>query len=178
MVRVGKRGRARWYASGVLVLMTAVAACSSGSKVQAGAEAAASATPSPGSSTSGSATSAAQATWQDPWLGRADVSIFLCGAVDERKDGCAGGAVTAAQRDAIRARLQTFPEIQQVFYESSQEAYEAFARLRPEDAKNVGAANMPESFRVKLRDPSQFSDNVAGLRGMPGVYLVTSIKPR
>lgn len=118
----------------------------------------------------------ARATWQDPWLGKADVSVFLCGKADERKEGCEGGPVTPTQRDAIRATLQSFPEIREIFYENAQQAYEAYMRVSPEDAKNVPPEYMPESFRVKLKDPAQFSDNLAGLRGAPGIVLVTPIK--
>lgn len=117
------------------------------------------------------------ATWQDPWLGKADVSVFLCSKTDAKKD-CPEGPVTAAQRDAIRAKLLTFPEIRELFHESPQEAHQAYMRVSPESARDLLPEYMPESFRVKLKDPSQFSDNLAGLRGTPGISLVTAIEPR
>ncbi|MFE2869864.1 permease-like cell division protein FtsX [Embleya sp. NPDC059259] len=121
-------------------------------------------------------TPTAEATWRDPWLGRADVSVFLCGRIDERKEGCAGGPVTAARRDAIRATLESFPEIREIFHESPRQAHETLVRLSPEKARKIPPEYMPDSFRVKLKDPSWFSDNLAGLRGTSGVSLVIDLR--
>lgn len=170
-MRARLRGKGLLCAGSVLAI-AAMSACSSASKAQGESGKAA--------ASSAAATGVAEATstgpWHDPWLGKADVSVFLCTATDPKTEGCTGGAATATQREAIRAKVQGFPEVQQVFYESSQQAYENFKRMRPADAKNVTPDVLPDSFRVKLRDPAQFPYNLAGLRGTPGIALVSPVK--
>ena len=49
--------------------------------------------------------------------------------------------------------------VDQVFYESSQEAYarvQELYRTRPEMLKDIDPAAMPESFRVRLDAPAHF----------------------
>lgn len=166
------RGKSLLCAGSVLAI-AAMSACSSASKAQSESEKAS-------ASSAGVATGGAQPTgtspWHDPWLGKADVSVFLCTATDPKTEGCTGGAATATQRDAIRAKVQGFPEVREVFYESPQQAYENLKRMSPEVAKNVTPEALPDAFRVKLRDPAQFPDNLAGLRGTPGIALVSPVK--
>ncbi|MYW00039.1 permease-like cell division protein FtsX [Streptomyces sp. SID3343] len=110
----------------------------------------------------------------DPWLGRADVSVFLC-AVDDDTPSCDRKQVTADQRSTIRATLARFPEIENIFYESAAEAYQS-ARIMGLPIGDAPVERMPESFRVKLKNPSTFSENLAALRGTPGISLVTAVK--
>jgi hypothetical protein len=94
---------------------------------------------------------------------------------DDDTPSCGGRAVTADQRAAIEARLKRFPEVERVFHETSAQAYEnAVAMGLP--VGDTSIAHMPESFRVKLKDPSTFSDNLAALRGTPGISLVTAVE--
>ena len=65
-------------------------------------------------------------TMKDYWYDRVQVSIFLC--VDKSLyPNCAGAATTAAQRDALKARLEQMkPPVKEVFYETQGEAYQRF----------------------------------------------------
>ena len=80
--------------------------------------------------------------------------------------------ITPEARDAIQRDLVAMPEVASVSYESKQEAYETFKRLfrdEPDIVENTTADALPESFRVKLKDPNQFAVVRDRLDGRPGI---------
>jgi cell division transport system permease protein len=110
---------------------------------------------------------------KDYWYNKIEVSVFLCGALSE-STSCTGGPVTAAQRAAIQSDLQALPVVQTVYYESQSEAYQHFQEQFKGSAiaQNVTAEQLPESFRVKLKDPTQFAVVQSAFAGRPGVDTV------
>ena len=63
---------------------------------------------------------------KDYWYDKVQVSIFLC-TKNSDAASCSAGAVTDAQKDQIKADLESLrPLVQEVYYESSAEAYERF----------------------------------------------------
>jgi len=113
-------------------------------------------------------------TMKDYWYDKVQVSIFLCSEGSD-SPSCSSGAVTDAQRDQIEADLNSLkPLVEEVYYESKQEAYERFK----EQFKNSPIADtitpeaMPESFRVKLSDPSKYQVVASAFDGRPGVEQV------
>jgi cell division transport system permease protein len=104
------------------------------------------------------------------WYDKIEVSVYLCGA-DSQTPSCAGGAVTEEQRQQILADLRNTPQVERVYYESKQEAYKHFKH----DFKNTAIAQyakpnqLPESFRVKLKDPQQFQVISTAFSGRAGV---------
>jgi len=112
-------------------------------------------------------------TMKSYWYDKAEVAIFLCSNGDTTPS-CAGQAVTQAQRQQIQADLQGLPQVQTIYYESKHEAYLHFKQQFAGSAisQNVPPDSLPESFRVKLKDPTQFSI-VSGLfQGRAGVSQV------
>lgn len=97
------------------------------------------------------------------YYGEIEVSIFL------RSD------VTEAQRSAIDQAISSNPLVAEKTYESREEAYIRFQELwadSPDFVKSVGADSLPESFRVKLKDPEKyktFSDQIKDLQGIQDV---------
>ena len=82
------------------------------------------------------------------WSDKIEVSVFLA------------RQITPEQRDSIRAQLQSQPVVERVYYESQQQAYDRFREQfkdSPDMIHNVTPGILPESFRVKLRDPTQFA---------------------
>ena len=80
--------------------------------------------------------------------------------------------ITPEARDTIQRDLVAMPEVASVSYESKQEAYETFKRLfrdEPDIVENTTADALPESFRVKLKDPNQFAVVRDRLDGRPGI---------
>ncbi|MFF0308731.1 permease-like cell division protein FtsX [Streptosporangium sp. NPDC004379] len=105
-----------------------------------------------------------------PW-GRAEVSVFLC----KRQDpfpSCGGKGITEAEREELRRTLAGRPEVEGVIFEDQQKAWENFRRQNTNDTALIDAIrpeDMPESFRVGIREDAD-SGAVARAAGeMPGV---------
>jgi len=115
---------------------------------------------------------------KDFWYDKVEVSVYLCGEASQTRT-CGGSAVTAEQRQELQADLEAMPEVQTVFYESQEAAYEQFREQfedSPELVENVTADALPESFRVKLEDPTQFAVVAEAFSDRPGVEEVQDQK--
>jgi cell division transport system permease protein len=110
---------------------------------------------------------------KDYWYDKIEVSVFLCGNLSE-SPSCAAGVVTAEQRMSIQRDLLDTSVVESVFYESQSEAFKRFQERFKDSAiaQNVTADQLPESFRVKLKDPTQFAVIVSAFSGRPGVDVV------
>ena len=94
------------------------------------------------------------------YYGEIEVSIFL------RED------VSEAQRAAITQAIDTNPLVASKTYETRQQAFEKFKVLwrdSPDFVKSVGPDSLPESFRVKLKDPEQYQGFADQIQGMAGI---------
>ena len=113
-------------------------------------------------------------TMKDFWYDKVEVSIFLCGRNSDTPS-CVGGAVTKAQRDQINSDLESLrPLVEEIYYESQEEAYERFKEQFANSpiVENVTASALPESFRVKLTDPTKYDVVASAFAGRPGVEQV------
>lgn len=113
-------------------------------------------------------------TMQDFWYDKVEVSIFLCSRGSDTPS-CAGGEVTAAQRDQIESDLESLrPLVQEIYYESKSEAYQRFKEQFANSpiVDNVSENALPESFRVKLSDPTQYDVVASAFAGRPGIEQV------
>jgi len=110
---------------------------------------------------------------KDYWYDKIEVSVYLCGSLSE-SPSCSGGVITPEQRTSIKNDLDALPVVQSVFYESQSEAYARFQERFKDSAiaQNVTADQLPESFRVKLKDPTQYAVVVSAFSGRPGVDVV------
>jgi cell division transport system permease protein len=102
---------------------------------------------------------------KDYWFGKIQISVFLT------KD------VTQPERDAIRSQLEALPQVDKVFYESKSEAYIHFKqqfKSVPALVKNTDPSALPESYRVKLKDPKKFAIVASAVQNMPGVDQVAA----
>ncbi len=110
---------------------------------------------------------------KDYWYDKIEVSVYLCGSLSE-SPSCVSGIVSPEQRLAIKSDIDALPVVQSVFYESQSEAYVRFQERFKDSAiaQNVTADQLPESFRVKLKDPTQYAVVVSAFSGRPGVDVV------
>jgi cell division transport system permease protein len=117
------------------------------------------------------------AEMKDFWYDRVEVSVFLCGQ-DSEPVVCPAGEVTQEQREQIEADLEALPQVDTVYYESKQEAFERFREQFEDSAlsQNITPEAMPESYRVKLVDPEQFEVVAGQFVGAPGVEQVQDQK--
>ena len=110
---------------------------------------------------------------KDYWYDKIEVSVFLCGTLSE-SSSCSGGAISSDQRQQIQADLQALPVVETVYYESQSDAYKHFQERFKGSAiaQNVTADQLPESFRVKLKNPTEFAVVQSAFSGRPGVDTV------
>jgi cell division transport system permease protein len=97
---------------------------------------------------------------KDFYYGEIEVSIFL------RED------VTEAQRTAISQAIDGNPLVQSKTYESREDAFEKFKVLwrdSPDFINSVGPDSLPESYRVKLKDPEQYAAFADQMKGQQGI---------
>ena len=106
------------------------------------------------------------------WYDKIEVSIFLCGNTSVAYT-CTG-AVTDEQRKNIETVLGTLESVQDVFYESSADAYEQFKEQFAGSAilANISPDALPESFRVKLDNPENFEKVASALQSVQGVESI------
>jgi cell division transport system permease protein len=110
---------------------------------------------------------------KDYWYDKIEVSVFLCGSLSESAS-CASGPVTPAQRSSIESDIQALPAVAKVYYESQPQAFVHFQERFKGSAiaQNVTQDQLPESFRVKLKDPTNFAVIQSAFSGRPGVDSV------
>ena len=110
---------------------------------------------------------------KDYWYDKIEVSIFLCGSLSESAS-CGTGVVTQEQKIDIQRDLKTLPVVAEVYYESQGEAFKRFQERFKGSAiaQNVTADQLPESFRIKLKDPTKFAVIESAFAGRPGVDIV------
>jgi len=97
---------------------------------------------------------------KDFYYGEIEVSIFL------RED------VTEAQRTAISQAIDANQLVQSKTYESREDAFEKFKVLwrdSPDFINSVGPDSLPESYRVKLKDPEQYAAFADQMKGQQGI---------
>jgi cell division transport system permease protein len=110
---------------------------------------------------------------KDYWYDKIEVSIFLCGSLSD-SPSCAKGVITSDQKVAIQRDLQALPVVDEVFYENQSQAFNRFQERFKGSAiaQNVTPDQLPESFRVKLKDPTKFAVIESAFSGRPGVDIV------
>lgn len=101
------------------------------------------------------------------WAGKIEVSVFL------RDDA------SQDEIDALGQKIESLPEVQEVFFENRQQAYLNFKEIfRDNEAltSNVSAEAMPQSYKIKLHNPEDVPIIGARLAGDPAVDEVKDEK--
>jgi len=110
---------------------------------------------------------------KDYWYDKIQVSVFLCDNLSETPS-CASGPTTPAQIASIQSDIKALPVVDQVFFESQAQAYQHFQEQFKGSAiaQNVSQDQLPQSFRIKLKDPTKFAVIQSAFTGRPGVDSV------
>ncbi|REK90133.1 ABC transporter permease [Streptomyces inhibens] len=114
-------------------------------------------------------------TMKGYWYDKVNVSIFFCNKNDAESGNCAKGAATQQQKNEIKAELDRLPIVQKpVVYESSDQAYKHYKEQFGDTpvAGLVTPDQLPESFRVKLKDPTKYAVIKSAFSERPGVQEV------
>ena len=94
---------------------------------------------------------------------KVEVAIFLTNDVKE------------AERTDLDTALKADPLVQNVQYESKDKAYEKFKEMyknSPDLIDNIKPGQLPESFRVKLKDPEQYQQVFDKYKTTPGIEQI------
>lgn len=111
-------------------------------------------------------------TMKDYWFDKIEISVFMCNAYDSGEN-CAEGQVTPDQKERILSTLETHPEVEKVYHETQEQAYQLFKeRYQDSIAENITADQLQESYRVKLTNPERYEGVVSAVAGLPGVHQV------
>jgi cell division transport system permease protein len=108
------------------------------------------------------------------WYDKVEVTVSLCTNTDT-KAPCNDQPVTDAQRTQINQAILALPQVQHVTYETKEEAYQHFKtqfKDTPALVNNATPDQLPDSFRVKLKDPNRSDIVISALTGRPGVAEV------
>ncbi|GAA0668129.1 permease-like cell division protein FtsX [Kitasatospora atroaurantiaca] len=109
------------------------------------------------------------------WYDKVEVSIYFCTKSDATSSAqCARGAATDQQIQDVKVQLDKMPLVQTSTFESSAEAYKRWKETNPDNPllAAVGAEAMPQSWRVKLSDPTKYDVVQSAFAGKPGVKSV------
>jgi cell division transport system permease protein len=108
--------------------------------------------------------------------------VFLC-TPNSPGAACIDGKVTAQQKKAVQAVLDTNPEVQTYHYESSQTAYRKWREVYTGDdatqAQVINAvkpSDLAESYWITLKDPQQFQGVKSAVAQLPGVSSVRDLR--
>lgn len=111
------------------------------------------------------------------WYDKIEISVFMC-TPDSRPATCdPGSATTDAERQAIEQSLRANPEVAEVFYEGKDEAFAEFRQVYA-DSPILSAMTvemMQDSFRVKLKNPTEYAGVVSAVSGTKGVESVQDL---
>ncbi len=114
---------------------------------------------------------------KDYWYDKIEISVYLCGTLSDTPS-CSAGVVSNEQKLEIQKDLQELSVVADVYYESQSQAFDRFQERFKGSAiaQNVTPDQLPESFRVKLKDPTQFAVVESAFSGRPGVDMVQDQK--
>lgn len=106
------------------------------------------------------------------WYDKIEVSIFLCG--DTSVAFTCTGSTTPEQLTNIKTILGGLDPVQDIFYESSADAYAQFKEQFAGSAilANISPDALPASFRVKLDTPENFEQVSGALQSVQGVESI------
>lgn len=108
------------------------------------------------------------------WYDKIEVSIFLCAKTSSNPQ-CAGKDAQQGEKDALKAKLQSLPQVSKVEYESKEDAYARFKdrfASTPGFVQSTKPGDIPDSFRVRLKDPKQYKAVSQAMLGQGGVDQV------
>ena len=109
------------------------------------------------------------------WDERVSVTVYMCTEVSPSEVCQDSGPATKEDREAIQSDLEALPEVGSVEYVTAAEAWQEFQDRFSENRALTEAAqegDIPDNFRVQLKDPNNFDSVVDTVQGRPGVDSV------
>jgi cell division transport system permease protein len=113
------------------------------------------------------------------WTDKVEISVFLCQKNSPFENCKNRGAVTQAQKAQLEQQIKGMTEVERVEFENQAQAFENFKQQYANNSTLLSAIkveDMPESFRVKLKNPEQYGNVIQTLQGAEGVANVVDQK--
>jgi cell division transport system permease protein len=110
------------------------------------------------------------------WYDKIEVSIYLCNKTSSNQ-ACNKAAATDEQKKQLQSDLEKMPQVSSVQYESHEQAYERFKdrfASTPSFVQSTRPGDIPDSFRVKLKNPQSYKEVAQAVLGRPGVDQVVN----
>jgi cell division transport system permease protein len=110
------------------------------------------------------------------WNGKIEVSIFLC-SKSSSNPNCNKSDATPDQISSIQSDLEKLPQVAKVEHETKEIAFERFKQQfsdTPGMLQSTKVGDIPESLRVKLKNPQEYKAVVAAVSTRPGVDQVVN----
>ncbi|GAA4205610.1 permease-like cell division protein FtsX [Microbispora amethystogenes] len=110
------------------------------------------------------------------WSDKVELSVYLC-VKGSPFDACKNkGAVTQEEKGNLEQTIRGLPEVESVKFETQAEAYKNWQNTENNTLllSVTKVEDMPESFRVKLKDPEKATVVASNLKGQPGVSNVVN----
>ncbi|MER5422264.1 permease-like cell division protein FtsX [Streptosporangium roseum] len=119
---------------------------------------------------------------KDFWSDKVEISAYLCKKNDPFPQCKGSGGVNAQEQAALKTQIESLPQVEGVEFEDAAKAY---ANFRAQQAGNtvmlsaIQVGDMPESFRIKLKDPDDpkaYEAVIDSIKGAAGVSNVVNQK--
>ena len=115
------------------------------------------------------------------WGNKLQITVFMCN--QNSKAANCDGEVTPAQKTAIKGVINDNAEVASYYQQSKEQAFETWKRVYVSKDKSeqeiystVTAADMQESYWVKLKDPNEFQGVEGELSKTQGVAAVRDLR--
>ncbi len=115
------------------------------------------------------------------WGNKLQITVFMCNQ-NSKAANCTG-EVTPAQLTTIKSVIDENPEVASFYHQSKDEAFKTWKRVYVSKDKSeqeiystVTAADMQESYWVKLKDPNQYQGVEGELAKTGGVAAVRDLR--
>lgn len=112
------------------------------------------------------------------WDDKVEISVFLC-KKGTAMPTCKGKAITPAQTAALQKHIEGTAGVKQVFFEDEASAYANFKESFANNKALVDATkveDLPQSFRISLKDPENYQNVIQAVTGQTGVAQVMDQK--
>lgn len=110
------------------------------------------------------------------WSDKVEVSVYFC-AKTSANPSCNKQEPSQSDKDALKNAVAKLPQVEKVTPETQQQAYQrAKERFKstPGFADTIQIGDIPDSLRIKLKDPKDYKAVIAQMQGRPGVDQVVN----
>lgn len=110
------------------------------------------------------------------WDERISLTIYMCTDISQTETCQENGAATDEERSSLQSDLESMDEVASVEYVTAAEAWQDFQERFSNNEALVEATkegDIPDNFRVQLKDPTQYEEVQSAVQGRSGVDSIS-----